>query len=78
MKFLIQVKMNISIVQYKHNYSIKAYCTLSKVVKSFQLRVQVADMGGMGLTSEGVAIIDVSDINNHAPQFSPVSVSVQQ
>uniref|UniRef100_A0A3Q3K7B2 Cadherin domain-containing protein n=1 Tax=Monopterus albus TaxID=43700 RepID=A0A3Q3K7B2_MONAL len=44
-----------------------------EVVKSFRLKLQVADMGGMGLTSDGVAIIHVSDINNHAPQFSPVS-----
>ncbi|XP_005466973.1 cadherin-15 [Oreochromis niloticus] len=42
-----------------------------EVVKEFKLKLQVADMGGMGLTSEGVAIIHVSDINNHAPQFSP-------
>ena len=35
-------------------------------------------MGGMGLTGEGVAVIHVSDINNHAPQFSPVSVSLTQ
>lgn len=32
-------------------------------------------MSGQGLTSEGVALIHVSDINNHAPQFSPASVS---
>ncbi|CAL8350810.1 unnamed protein product [Merluccius merluccius] len=42
-----------------------------EVVKSFRLRLQVADMSGMGLTSEGVAIVHVTDINNHAPQFSP-------
>uniref|UniRef100_A0A667WWV8 Cadherin 15, type 1, M-cadherin (myotubule) n=1 Tax=Myripristis murdjan TaxID=586833 RepID=A0A667WWV8_9TELE len=42
-----------------------------EVVKSFRLKLQVADMSGMGLTSEGVAIIHVSDINNHAPQFNP-------
>uniref|UniRef100_A0A7N6BYR9 Cadherin domain-containing protein n=1 Tax=Anabas testudineus TaxID=64144 RepID=A0A7N6BYR9_ANATE len=42
-----------------------------EVVKGFRLKLQVADMGGMGLTSEGVAVIHVSDINNHAPQFSP-------
>ncbi|XP_053173404.1 cadherin-15 [Scomber japonicus] len=47
-----------------------------EVVKSFRLKLQVADMGGMGLTSEGVAIIDVSDINNNAPQFSPASYSM--
>lgn len=47
-------------------------------MKSFRLKLQVADMGGMGLTSEGVAIIHVSDINNHAPQFSPASVSLSQ
>ncbi|XP_062417714.1 cadherin-15 [Pungitius pungitius] len=40
-----------------------------EVVKSFRLKLQIADMGGMGLTGEGVAIIHVSDINNHAPQF---------
>ncbi|XP_077374554.1 cadherin-15 [Festucalex cinctus] len=44
-----------------------------EVVKSFRLMLQVADMGGMGLTSEGVAVIHVSDINNHAPQFYPSS-----
>ncbi|XP_028295295.1 cadherin-15 [Gouania willdenowi] len=42
-----------------------------EVVHGFRLKLQVADMGGMGLTSEGEAIIHVSDINNHAPQFSP-------
>nr|XP_040021731.1 cadherin-15 [Gasterosteus aculeatus aculeatus] len=41
-----------------------------EVVKSFRLKLQVADMGGMGLTSEAVAIIHVSDINNHAPRFT--------
>lgn len=47
-----------------------------EVVKSFKLKLQVADMGGMGLTSEGVAVIHVSDINNHAPQFSPVKYNM--
>lgn len=47
------------------------------MVQGFKLRLQIADMGGMGLTSEGVALIHVSDINNHAPQFSPTSVSVR-
>lgn len=50
-------------------------CALCQVVKSFRLRLQIADMGGMGLASEGVAIIHVSDINNNVPQFSPVTVS---
>uniref|UniRef100_A0A8C6S2Z9 Cadherin 15, type 1, M-cadherin (myotubule) n=1 Tax=Neogobius melanostomus TaxID=47308 RepID=A0A8C6S2Z9_9GOBI len=45
-----------------------------EVVKSFKLKLQVADMGGMGLTSEGVAVIHISDINNHAPQFSPYNM----
>lgn len=47
-------------------------------MKEFRLKLQVADMGGMGLTSEGVATIHVSDINNHAPQFSPDSVSLRK
>ncbi|XP_029316952.1 cadherin-15 isoform X2 [Cottoperca gobio] len=47
-----------------------------EVVKSFRLKLQVGDMGGMGLTSEAVAFIHVSDINNHAPQFSPASYSM--
>ncbi|XP_037102988.1 cadherin-15 [Syngnathus acus] len=47
-----------------------------EVVKTFRLMLQVADMGGMGLTSEGVAIIHVSDINNHAPQFHPSSYAM--
>lgn len=51
-------------------------CALCQVVKGFRLRLQIADMGGMGLTSEGVAIIHVSDINNNIPQFSPASVSL--
>ncbi|CAL8362189.1 unnamed protein product [Gadus morhua 'NCC'] len=42
-----------------------------EVVKSFRLKLQVGDMSGMGLTSESVAIIHVTDINNHAPQFRP-------
>ncbi|XP_029702106.1 cadherin-15 [Takifugu rubripes] len=46
-----------------------------EVVKSFRLRLQIADMSGQGLTSEGVAIIHVSDINNHAPQFRPAAYS---
>ncbi|XP_026802562.3 cadherin-15 [Pangasianodon hypophthalmus] len=41
------------------------------VVQSFRLTLQVADMSGMGLTSTGRAIIHISDINNHAPQFNP-------
>ncbi|XP_077449209.1 cadherin-15 [Stigmatopora argus] len=47
-----------------------------EVVKSFRLMLKVADMGGMGLTSEGVAIIHISDINNHAPQFNPTMYSM--
>ncbi|XP_034536403.1 cadherin-15 isoform X1 [Notolabrus celidotus] len=47
-----------------------------EVVKSFRLKLQIADMGGMGLTSEGVAIIHVTDINNHIPQFNPASYSM--
>ncbi|XP_053472841.1 cadherin-15 [Ictalurus furcatus] len=41
------------------------------VVHSFHLTLQVADMSGMGLTSTGRAIIHITDINNHAPQFNP-------
>uniref|UniRef100_A0A8C8DK42 Cadherin 15, type 1, M-cadherin (myotubule) n=1 Tax=Oryzias sinensis TaxID=183150 RepID=A0A8C8DK42_9TELE len=47
-----------------------------EVVKGFRLKLQVADMGGMGLTTEGEAIINVSDINNHAPLFSPASYNM--
>ncbi|CAN9507158.1 unnamed protein product [Ophioblennius macclurei] len=47
-----------------------------EVVKSFKLKLQVADMGGIGLTSEGEAIIYISDINNHAPQFNPALYSM--
>ncbi|KAJ0002282.1 hypothetical protein NQD34_002078 [Periophthalmus magnuspinnatus] len=47
-----------------------------EVVRSFRLKLQVADMSGMGLTGEGVAVIQVSDINNHAPQFSPVKYNM--
>uniref|UniRef100_A0A7N6F6A0 Cadherin domain-containing protein n=1 Tax=Anabas testudineus TaxID=64144 RepID=A0A7N6F6A0_ANATE len=45
-------------------------------IRDVGLDREVADMGGMGLTSEGVAVIHVSDINNHAPQFSPASYSM--
>ncbi|KAI5619757.1 cadherin-15 precursor, partial [Silurus asotus] len=41
------------------------------VVQSFRLTLQVADMSGMGLTSTARAIIHITDINNHAPQFKP-------
>ncbi|XP_077569579.1 cadherin-15 [Stigmatopora nigra] len=47
-----------------------------EVVQSFRLTLKVADMGGMGLTSEGAAIIHISDINNHAPQFNPTMYSM--
>lgn len=57
-------------------HSANMSCILCQVVKGFRLRLQIADMGGMGLTSEGVATIHISDINNHAPQFSPASVSL--
>ncbi|XP_010879813.2 cadherin-15 [Esox lucius] len=42
-----------------------------EVVKGFRLKVLVADMSGMGLTSEAHAIINVNDINNNRPRFSP-------
>uniref|UniRef100_W5KU62 Cadherin 15, type 1, M-cadherin (myotubule) n=1 Tax=Astyanax mexicanus TaxID=7994 RepID=W5KU62_ASTMX len=41
------------------------------VVKSFRLTLQVADMSGFGLTSTSLAIIHITDINNHNPKFSP-------
>ncbi|XP_065117776.1 cadherin-15 [Paramisgurnus dabryanus] len=41
------------------------------VVQSFKLTLQVADMSGIGLSSKGRAIINISDINNHAPKFQP-------
>lgn len=63
--------------QYQTHWT-KMPCALCQVVKSFRLRLQIADMGGMGLTSEGVAIIHVSDINNNVPQFSPASVSLSR
>lgn len=47
-----------------------------EIVKSFKLKLQVADMSGMGLTGESVAVIHVSDINNHAPQFNPVQYNM--
>lgn len=46
-----------------------------QVVQSFRLTLQVADMSGMGLTSTGRAILHITDINNHAPQFNPNTVS---
>ncbi|KAK3510041.1 hypothetical protein QTP70_026697 [Hemibagrus guttatus] len=46
------------------------------VVQSFRLTLQVADMSGMGLTSTGRAIIHITDINNHAPQFNPTTYTM--
>ncbi|MEQ2280405.1 hypothetical protein AMECASPLE_019453, partial [Ameca splendens] len=48
-----------------------------EVVKEFKLKLRVADMWGDGLHSDAVAIISVSDINNHAPQFHPASYSMK-
>uniref|UniRef100_M4AVI2 Cadherin 15, type 1, M-cadherin (myotubule) n=1 Tax=Xiphophorus maculatus TaxID=8083 RepID=M4AVI2_XIPMA len=48
-----------------------------EVVKEFKLKLRVADMGGDGLISDAVAIITVSDINNHAPQFHPTSYNIK-
>ena len=72
----MQVQMQVSADRHSVVHFTNMRCVVSKVVKSFRLKLQVADMGGMGLTSEGVAVIHVADINNHAPQFSPASVSL--
>lgn len=40
-------------------------------IQAFNLTLQVADMSGMGLTSTGHAIVNITDINNHAPKFNP-------
>ncbi|KAL2088474.1 hypothetical protein ACEWY4_015373 [Coilia grayii] len=42
-------------------------------IKAFKLTLQVADMSGMGLTNTGHATINITDINNHGPKFSPDS-----
>ncbi|XP_029112178.1 cadherin-15 [Scleropages formosus] len=42
-----------------------------EVVKAFRLTLLVADMSGEGLSDTAYAIIHVTDINNHAPSFSP-------
>uniref|UniRef100_A0A4W5RFF6 Cadherin 15, type 1, M-cadherin (myotubule) n=1 Tax=Hucho hucho TaxID=62062 RepID=A0A4W5RFF6_9TELE len=42
-----------------------------EVVQGFRLKLQVADMSGMGLTSLANAVIHVTDINNNRPRFSP-------
>ncbi|KAJ8339929.1 hypothetical protein SKAU_G00345620 [Synaphobranchus kaupii] len=47
-----------------------------KVVDGFRLTLQVADMSGDGLSDFGSAVIYVMDINNHVPQFSPVSYNM--
>jgi hypothetical protein len=47
-----------------------------QVVKGFRLKLQVADMSGMGLTSLANAVIHVTDINNNPPRFSPDQVSL--
>ncbi|KAJ8247321.1 hypothetical protein GJAV_G00244960 [Gymnothorax javanicus] len=44
-----------------------------EVVKGFRLTLQVADMAGEGLSDLSTAFIHVTDINNHAAQFYPVS-----
>ncbi|XP_015240359.1 PREDICTED: cadherin-15 [Cyprinodon variegatus] len=48
-----------------------------EVVKKFKLKLEVADMGGEGLRGEAVAIITISDINNHAPQFHQALYSIR-
>ncbi|XP_041917797.1 cadherin-15 [Alosa sapidissima] len=40
-------------------------------IQAISLTLQVADMSGMGLTSTGHAIINITDINNHGPKFLP-------
>ncbi|XP_036400202.1 cadherin-15 [Megalops cyprinoides] len=47
-----------------------------EVVESFRLMLQVADMSGEGLSDIAYAIINITDINNNAPQFSPLSYSM--
>ncbi|KAG5849322.1 hypothetical protein ANANG_G00108990 [Anguilla anguilla] len=44
-----------------------------EVVDGFRLTLQVADMAGEGLSDLASALIYVTDINNHAPLFTPAS-----
>ncbi|NWI19803.1 CADHK protein, partial [Crypturellus soui] len=40
-------------------------------VRQYTLTVQAADLDGNGLTATALAVIDVADINDNAPEFEP-------
>lgn len=43
-------------------------------VREYTLTVQAADLDGEGLTTTALAVIEIADVNDNAPEFDPKMV----
>uniref|UniRef100_A0A8C5U1Y5 Cadherin domain-containing protein n=1 Tax=Malurus cyaneus samueli TaxID=2593467 RepID=A0A8C5U1Y5_9PASS len=46
-------------------------------VRKYTLTVQAADLDGEGLTTTALAVIEIADVNDNAPEFDPKTVTWQ-
>lgn len=44
-------------------------------VREYTLTVQAADLDGEGLTTTALAVIEIADVNDNAPEFDPKTVT---
>ena len=44
-------------------------------MREYTLTVQAADLDGEGLTTTALAVIEIADINDNAPEFDPKTVT---
>lgn len=44
-------------------------------MREYTLTVQAADMDGEGLTTTALAVIEIVDVNDNAPEFDPKMVT---
>lgn len=46
----------------------------SQRVREYTLTMQAADLDGQGLTTTALAVIEITDVNDNAPEFEPKTV----
>lgn len=44
-------------------------------MREYTLTVQAADLDGEGLTTTALAVIEIADVNDNAPEFDPKTVT---
>lgn len=50
------------------------FVCLPQRVRQYTLTVQAADLDGEGLTTTALAVIEIADVNDNAPEFDPKTV----